>query len=103
MTLPDMMRAAVITAPGGPEVFTIAERPLPIAGPGEILVRVRASAINRADLLQRMGRYPAPPGVPADIPGLEFAGEVAALGDGVTDWAVGEHESRATERLARLR
>ena len=53
-------------------------------------MRVRASAINRADLLQRIGRYPAPPGVPADIPGMEFAGEVAALGDGATDWPVGE-------------
>lgn len=90
MTLPDTMRAAVITRPGGPEVFAIQSRPIPTPGHGELLVRVRASAINRADLLQRMGRYPAPPGVPADIPGLEFAGDVAALGDGVAGWAIGD-------------
>jgi putative PIG3 family NAD(P)H quinone oxidoreductase len=84
------MRAAVITRPGGPEVLEIQTRPVPSPGRGELLVRVRASAINRADLLQRMGRYPAPPGAPADVPGLEFAGEVAALGDGVTGWAVGD-------------
>ncbi|HYW49604.1 MAG TPA: zinc-binding dehydrogenase [Gemmatimonadaceae bacterium] len=89
MTLPATMRAAVITAAGGPEVFAIQQRPLPIPGRGELLVRVRASAINRADILQRMGRYPAPDGVPADIPGLEFAGEVAAVGDGVRGWSIG--------------
>ncbi len=59
-------------------------------GRDDLLIRVVASAINRADLLQRMGRYPAPAGVPADIPGLEFAGEVVALGDGVTGWVVGD-------------
>lgn len=74
------MRAAVITRPGGPEVLEIHERPTPIPKPGEILVRVRATALNRADLLQREGHYPAPAGAPADIPGLEFAGEVAAVG-----------------------
>lgn len=90
MSIPDQMRAAVITRPGGPDVFAVESRPVPSAARGEVLVRVRASAINRADLLQRMGRYPAPAGVPADIPGLEFAGEIAALGDGVTAWAVGD-------------
>lgn len=84
------MRAAVITGPGGPEVLEIQTRPVPNAGRGELLIRVRASAINRADLLQRMGRYPAPPGAPTDVPGLEFAGEIAALGDGVTRWALGD-------------
>jgi putative PIG3 family NAD(P)H quinone oxidoreductase len=84
------MRAAVITAPGGPDVFEIQSRPLPTPGPDDLLIRVRASAINRADLLQRIGRYPAPPGVPADIPGLEFAGEVVAWGASVTGWAVGD-------------
>jgi NADPH:quinone reductase len=84
------MRAAVITAPGGPDVFEIQSRPVPAPGTGEILVRVHASAVNRADLLQRMGRYAAPAGVPADIPGLEFAGEVAALGAGVSTWALGD-------------
>ncbi|MBI2683056.1 MAG: NAD(P)H-quinone oxidoreductase [Acidobacteriales bacterium] len=84
------MRAAVITVPGGPEVLEIHEVPAPVAGEREILVKVFASAINRADLLQRMGKYPAPPGAPRDIPGLEFAGEVAALGPGATQWRPGQ-------------
>ena len=90
MSLPNMMRAAVITRPGGPDVFAIESRPVPLPGRDELLVRVRASAINRADLLQRIGRYPAPAGVPADIPGLEFAGEIAALGDGVSGRKIGD-------------
>ncbi|MCC7055218.1 MAG: NAD(P)H-quinone oxidoreductase [Gemmatimonadaceae bacterium] len=90
MSLPPVMRAAVITAPGAPDVLRILERPLPAPAPGDLLVRVRASAVNRADLLQRIGRYPAPPGVPADIPGLEFAGEVAACGAGVEGFVVGD-------------
>jgi NADPH2:quinone reductase len=84
------MRAAVITRPGGVEVLQIEDRPTPIAGPGQILVRVHASALNRADLLQRKGQYPAPAGAPADIPGLEFAGEVAGLGAGVSEWHQGD-------------
>jgi NADPH2:quinone reductase len=83
------MRAVVIARPGGPETLTLAERPLPEPGPGEIRVRVHASALNRADLLQRMGRYPAPPGAPQDVPGLEYAGEVDAVGEGAGLWAVG--------------
>ena len=83
------MLAAIITRPGGPEVLEIQERPTPAPGAGEVLVRVRASALNRADLLQREGRYPAPPGAPPDIPGLEYAGEIAALGAGVSGWQVG--------------
>ncbi len=90
MSLPHRMRVAVITRPGGPEVFEIQLRPVPEPGRGELLVRVHASAINRADLLQRIGRYPAPVGAPPDIPGLEFAGEIAALGDDVTGWRVGD-------------
>ncbi len=90
MSLPHIMRAAVITRPGGPDVFEIQSRPVPSPGCGELLIRVRASAINRADLLQRIGRYPAPPGAPTDIPGLEFAGEIAALGEGVTGWRLGD-------------
>ena len=85
-----MMRAAVITAPGGPEVFAMQTRPLPAPGLHDLLIRVRASAINRADLLQRIGRYPAPAGVPADIPGLEFAGKVVGWGDGVTGYTLGD-------------
>jgi NADPH:quinone reductase len=84
------MRAAVITRPGGPEVLEIQERPMPSPNAGEILVRVHASALNRADLLQRQGQYPAPPGAPPDIPGMEFAGEVVALGAGVSQWSEGD-------------
>lgn len=83
------MRAVVVARPGGPEVLQLAERPLPEPGPGEIRVRVRASALNRADLLQRRGVYPAPPGAPQDVPGLEYAGEVDAVGEGAGLWAVG--------------
>jgi NADPH:quinone reductase len=84
------VRAVVITRDGGPEVLELQERPTPEPGPGEILVRVHASALNRADLLQRQGHYPAPPGAPADIPGMEYAGEVAALGSGVSEWREGD-------------
>lgn len=83
------MRAIVIERSGGPEVLALANRPLPEPGPGEIRVRVHASAMNRADVLQRRGLYPAPPGVVADVPGLEYAGEVDAVGEGAGLWAVG--------------
>jgi len=83
------VKALVIAKPGGPEVLGIEDRPAPRPGPGEIRVRVHASALNRADLLQRRGVYPAPPGAPADIPGLEYAGEVDAVGEGAGLWAVG--------------
>jgi putative PIG3 family NAD(P)H quinone oxidoreductase len=86
--IPSTMRAAVITTPGAPDVLVLQDRPVPVPGAGELLIRVRSSAINRADVLQRMGRYPAPPGVPADIPGLEFAGEVAACGPGASRWPI---------------
>jgi NADPH:quinone reductase len=84
------MKAVVITRAGGPEVLELQERPLPSPGRGEVRVRIRATAVNRADLLQRAGAYPAPPGSPPDIPGLEHAGEVDAVGDGVSDLAVGD-------------
>ncbi len=84
------MRAAIITEPGGPEVLALAERDAPTPGPSELLVRVEASALNRADLLQRRGFYPAPPDAPQDIPGLEFAGVVTATGNYVTRYAVGD-------------
>src|SRR5947209_19421592 len=84
------MRAAVITKPGGPEVLEIRDVAPPEPGRGEALVRVHASALNRADLLQRAGNYPAPPGAPKDIPGLEFAGEVAELGPDVSAWREGD-------------
>ena len=87
--LPPTMRAVVIPAPGGPEVLRIERRPLPIPGPAEILIRVHGSAMNRADILQRQGRYPPPPGAPADVPGMELAGIVAARGAGSNRWPVG--------------
>lgn len=74
------MRVVEIREPGGPDVLRVAERGLPGVLGDRVRVRVRASGINRADLLQRMGRYPAPPGEPQDIPGLEFAGVVEELG-----------------------
>ena len=84
------MRAAIITRPGGPEVLEIRDVERPVPGTGEVLVRIHATALNRADLLQREGRYPAPPGSPADIPGLEIAGEIAARGPGATLWKEGD-------------
>ena len=74
------MLAVVISQPGGPDVLKIVERPTPVPQAGELLVRVRAAGVNRPDILQRLGRYPAPPGAPADIPGLEVAGTVAGFG-----------------------
>src|SRR5918992_5255517 len=84
------MKAVVITRPGGPEVLELRDVDRPPPGAGEVLVRVHATALNRADLMQREGRYPPPPGAPADIPGLEFAGEVAALGPGAREWKEGD-------------
>lgn len=84
------MRAVVIARPGEPDVLELQDRPTPEPALGEILVRVHASALNRADLLQRQGHYPAPPGAPADIPGMEYAGEVAAVGPDVTEWREGD-------------
>jgi NADPH:quinone reductase-like Zn-dependent oxidoreductase len=84
------MRGVVIARPGGPEVLEVHERERPTPRANEILVRVRATALNRADLLQRQGRYPAPPGAVADVPGLEFAGEVETLGTGASAWRPGD-------------
>lgn len=84
------MRAVVITRAGGPEVLEVREADDPFVGERMVLVRVRAAALNRADILQREGRYPAPPGAPADIPGLEFAGEVAERGQGAKRWHEGQ-------------
>ena len=83
------MRAIVVTEPGGPENLTIAEVADVAAGPGELLVRVVAAGVNRADLLQRQGFYPPPSGI-SDVIGLEVSGRVEALGDGVTGWSVGD-------------
>ena len=77
------MRAIAISTPGGPESLVVEERPVPVPGPGEVLVKVAAAGVNRPDVLQRMGLYPPPPGAP-DIPGLEIAGTVVAAGEGAS-------------------
>jgi len=84
------MRAIIVSQPGGPEVLVVADRPDPVPSRGEVRVRVHAAGVNRADVLQRMGLYPPPPDAPTDIPGLEYSGVVDALGDGVTELAVGD-------------
>lgn len=84
------MRAAIITQPGGPEVLRIDEIEQPSPQGDEVLVKVHAAGLNRADLSQRLGRYPAPPGVRQDIPGLEFAGVIAAVGPKVQRWQPGQ-------------
>ncbi len=82
------MRVVEVSAYGEPEVLHVADRPEPLAGPGEVVIRVAAAGVTRADALQRAGRYPPPAGA-SDLPGLEVAGTIVALGAGVTDWAVG--------------
>jgi NADPH2:quinone reductase len=84
------MRAVIYEGAGGPEVITIGEVPKPEVGKDHIRVRVHAAGLNRADLIQRRGQYPAPHGWPANIPGLEYAGEVEAVRPGVTRWKVGD-------------
>ncbi|HEX4790539.1 MAG TPA: NAD(P)H-quinone oxidoreductase [Actinospica sp.] len=83
------MKAIVFSEPGGPEVLSWSEVPDPVLGDGQVLVEVAAAAVNRADLLQRQGNYAPPPGA-SDILGLECSGRVAALGPGVSGWAVGD-------------
>jgi NADPH2:quinone reductase len=87
--LPTDMTVIGIKAPGGPEMLVPEARPMPVPGDGEILVKVAAAGVNRPDVQQRKGLYPPPPGAP-DIPGLEIAGEVAALGGDVKRWALGD-------------
>jgi NADPH:quinone reductase len=84
------MKAVVFTGKGGPEVIEVREPADPAPVRGEVRVRVRAAALNRADLLQRRGLYPPPPGTREDVPGLELAGEVEAVGEGVTAWKAGD-------------
>ena len=87
-SIPSRMTAIEISEPGGPGVLAPAEREVPEPGPGEVLVAVEAAGVNRPDVMQRQGLYPPPPGA-SDIPGLEIAGTVASLGDGVDTPAVG--------------
>src|SRR5579862_1068046 len=89
MTVPARMTAIAIRAPGGPEMLVPEPRPVPAPGPGEILVKVAAAGVNRPDVMQRRGLYPPPKGT-TDIPGLEIAGSVAACGDGVMRWKIGD-------------
>jgi NADPH2:quinone reductase len=83
------MRAIAISTPGSPGVLKLEERPTPEPGPGDLLVRVQAAGVNRPDIMQRLGRYPPPPGA-SDLPGLEVAGVVERTGEGVTRWRPGD-------------
>ena len=89
MTLPREMTVVEIAAPGGPEQLRTAVRPMPQPGDGEVLVRVEAAGVNRPDVMQRQGRYPPPPGA-SDLPGMEIAGEIVALGPKVSGVSVGD-------------
>ena len=88
-SLPEAMTAIEISEPGGPEVLVPGVRPVPSPAAGEVLIKVAAAGVNRPDVLQRQGGYPPPPGA-SDIPGLEVAGEVVALGPGATEWRLGD-------------
>lgn len=87
--MPDMMQAVEITKAGGPEVLAPVTRPMPIPRAGEVVIRLRHAGVNRPDVLQRAGLYAPPPGA-SDLPGLEGAGEIVALGAGVSTWRVGD-------------
>jgi putative PIG3 family NAD(P)H quinone oxidoreductase len=87
--IPNFMTAVAITEHGGPSVLKPEERPVPRPRPGEILIKVKAAGVNRPDVVQRKGHYPPPPGA-SDLPGLEAAGEIVALGADVTRWQIGD-------------
>ncbi|KIN78472.1 NAD(P)H-quinone oxidoreductase [Sulfitobacter mediterraneus] len=87
--MPETMRAIEITQPGGPDVLQPTERPMPQAGPGQVVLKVAFAGVNRPDALQRAGMY-APPPTASDLPGLEASGEVVALGAGVSDLRIGD-------------
>ena len=89
MSLPATMTAIAITEPGGPDVLKPQERPVPIPGAGDLVIRVAAAGVNRPDVMQRSGSYPPPPGA-SDLPGLEVSGEIVALGEGATRFALGD-------------
>lgn len=88
-SIPELMTAVELAGKGGPEVLVAGQVPTPKPGPGQILIKVAAAGVNRPDVQQRMGAYPPPPGH-SKLPGLEVAGEVAAIGDGVDRWKVGD-------------
>jgi len=85
----DMMNAVEITEPGGPDVLRLTSRPVPAPTAGDVVIKVAYAGVNRPDALQRAGLY-APPPTASDLPGLEAAGEIVAIGDGVSDWSVGD-------------
>src|ERR1700721_4125537 len=89
MSVPAEMTVVEIAAPGGPEQLKLGQRPVPKPGDGEVLVRVAAAGVNRPDVMQRQGRYPPPAGA-SDLPGLEIAGEIAALGPKVSGLSIGD-------------
>ena len=84
------MKAVIITSHGGPSVLQLQERAQPEIGADEVLIQVKAAGVNRPDVSQRKGHYPAPPGAPQDIPGLEVAGIITAIGNNVTQWKIGD-------------
>ena len=93
------MKAIVVDHPGGPEVLHIGDVPNPEPGPRDVLIRVAGAGVNRADLLQRMGFYPPPPGA-SDVLGMEAAGEVVTTGDEVSEWSAGERVMALVEGVA---
>src|SRR5210317_651310 len=88
-SIPPMMQAISIAEPGGPSVLREIDTPVPRPAPSEVLIRVAAAGVNRPDVLQRLGRYPVPPGA-SPLPGLEVAGEIVAVGNGVERWQSGD-------------
>jgi putative PIG3 family NAD(P)H quinone oxidoreductase len=84
------MKAIIISKPGSPEVLEMQERPVPVPGSNEVLIKIKAAGINRPDIAQRKGNYPPPPGAPADIPGLEVAGIIEECGIGISRWKKGD-------------
>ena len=97
--IPDLMQAVEISTHGGPEVLKPVSRPVPVAGHGQILIRVAWAGVNRPDLFQRAGSYAPPPGA-SDLPGLECSGIVAAVGPGVTRWKAGDRVCASGEVLS---
>ncbi len=89
MSIPPTMQQIGLDAPGGPEVMRLEQVPVPVAGPGQVLIRVKAAGVNRPDVQQRLGRYPPPPGA-SPVLGLEVAGSVASVGEGVGAWRPGD-------------
>ena len=95
MTLPEKMKAVEISAPGGPEVLKLTERPVPSPRDNEVLIKVAAAGVNGPDIMQRKGLYPAPPGA-SDLPGLEVSGEIVAVGKAAKRWKVGDRVTALT-------